>query len=71
MTLSTFAKVQQIQKNLKSQLFVTMGHDKNAVRDAKNKADGLVLTHRWVHVLPEYVKNNIKYWRIGVQNPTR
>ena len=71
MTVSAFTAVDKIQKNLKPQPFLTMGHDKSAVGDAKHKPGCLTLTHSWVHFLPEYIKNNIKYWRIGVQNPTR
>jgi hypothetical protein len=71
MTVPAFAAVHKIRKNSKLQPFLTMGHDKSAVRDAKHKAGCLALRHRWMHFLPEYIKNNIRYWRIGVQNPTR
>jgi len=71
MNVSGFTAVHKTRKDLKPQPFLTMGHHKIAVRDAKNKAGCLSLTQKWVHVFPEYIKSNIKYWRTGVQNPTR
>jgi len=68
---SAFTAVHKIRKNLKLKTLLAVGQNKIAVRDAKHKAGCLELTHRWVHVLPEYIKSNIKYWRTGVQNPTR
>ena len=37
MIVSAFTAVDKIQKNLKPQPFLTIGHDKSAVGDAKHK----------------------------------
>jgi hypothetical protein len=55
---SAFTAVHKIKKNLKLQHFLIMGQDMSALTDAKHKAGSLALTHRWVHAITEYMKNN-------------
>ena len=58
MAVSAFTAVHKIQRNLKSQPFLIIGHDTSALTDAKHKAGSPALTQRWVHVITEYMKNN-------------